>query len=322
MDFVTGLPTSKNWNDAKYDSILVVVDRLTKMAHYIPVTKTIKTKNLAKMLIREVIRYHGLPSSIITDRGSLFTSEYYSSLCYALKIKKKTSTAFHPQTDGQTERQNSIMKQYLRAYVNFAQDNWVSLLPMTEFAYNNANHASIGMSPFRANLGYNPRMTFEKDPDPRSRAPAALNQSKELRQLIAVLKDELVDAQRSQARFKDKRSTARTYNRGDMIWLNAKNIKTKRNNKLKHRLFEPFKILDTHDPNAYKLALPDQWHIHDVFHVSLLERNNPRKKKDSTIPVTLPPDYIDVEDQDPVYQIREIVDSADFEAGKIPNRPE
>ena len=93
------------------------------MSHYIPITKTIKAKDLADVLIREVIRYHDLPSSIITDRGSLFTSEYYSSLCYALKIKKKASTAFHPQTDGQTERQNSTMEQYLRAYVNFAQDN-------------------------------------------------------------------------------------------------------------------------------------------------------------------------------------------------------
>ena len=105
-----------------------------------------------------------------------------------------------------------------------------------------------------------------------------------------------------------------------MIWLNVKNIKTKRNNKLKHRFFESFKIFDTHDFNVYKLTLFDQWHIHDVFHVFLLERNNSKKKKNSTIFVTFFFDYIDVKNQNSMYQIREIVDNVNFETNKILNR--
>ena len=123
MDFVTDLPKSRDWNGVIYDFILVIVDRLTKMVHYVPVSKTVSAEDLAEILIREVVRLHGLPDSIITDRGSVFTAKYYSSLCYALKIKAKLSTAFHPQTDGQTERQNSTMKQYLRAYSCFTQDD-------------------------------------------------------------------------------------------------------------------------------------------------------------------------------------------------------
>lgn len=108
-----------------------------------------------------MVRLHGLPNSVITDRGFVFTSKFYSSLCYALKIKQKLSTAFHPQTDGQTERQNSSMKQYLRAFVNYEQDNWVPLLPMAEFAYNNSVNAFTEISPFEVVLEYSPRMTFE-----------------------------------------------------------------------------------------------------------------------------------------------------------------
>ena len=113
MDFVTSLPPSKDWRGVKYDSILVIVDRLTKMVHYEPVQKTLTAEGLAEVIINTVIRHHGLPDSIVTDRGSLFTSQFWSSLCYFMSIKRRLSTAFHPQTDGQTERQNSTMEAYL-----------------------------------------------------------------------------------------------------------------------------------------------------------------------------------------------------------------
>ena len=113
MDFVTGLPPSKDWRGVKYDSILVIVDRLTKMVHYEAVQKTLTAEGLAEVIIDVIIRHHGLPDSIVTDRGSLFTSQFWSSLCYFMSIKRRLSTAFHPQTDGQTERQNSTMEAYL-----------------------------------------------------------------------------------------------------------------------------------------------------------------------------------------------------------------
>ena len=119
IDFVTGLPVSTNWKGETYDFIQVIVDRLTKMVYYKPVKVTIDAPSLAEVIIDVVVRHHGLPNSIISNRGSVFTSKFWSSLCYFLGIKRRLSTAFHPQTDGQTERQNSTMEAYLRAFVNY-----------------------------------------------------------------------------------------------------------------------------------------------------------------------------------------------------------
>ncbi len=119
MDFVTGLPVSTNRNGETYDSILVIVDRLTKMVHYEPVKVTIDASDIAEVIIDVIVRHHGLPDSIISNRGSVFTSKFWSSLCYFLGIKRRLSTAFHPQTNSQTERQNSTMEAYLHGFVNY-----------------------------------------------------------------------------------------------------------------------------------------------------------------------------------------------------------
>ena len=113
MDFVTGLLVSTDWKGESYDSILVIVNRLTKMVHYEPVKVTIDAPGLAEVILDVVVRHHGLPDSIVSDRGSLFTSKFWSSLCYFLGVKRRLSTAFHSQTDGQTERQNRTMEAYL-----------------------------------------------------------------------------------------------------------------------------------------------------------------------------------------------------------------
>ncbi len=109
MDFVTGLPISTNWKGKTYDSILVIVDRLTKMVYYEPVKVTINAPGLAEVIIDVVMRHHGLLDSIVRGRGSVFISKFWSSLCYFLGIKRRLSTAFHSQTDDQTERQKSTM---------------------------------------------------------------------------------------------------------------------------------------------------------------------------------------------------------------------
>ena len=119
MDFVTSLPVSTNWKGETYDSILVIVDRLTKMVHYEPVKVTIDAPGLAEVIIDVVVRHHSLPDSIASNRGSVFTSKLWSSLCYFLGIKQKLSTVFHSQTDGQTERQNRTIEAYLRPFVNY-----------------------------------------------------------------------------------------------------------------------------------------------------------------------------------------------------------
>ena len=222
MDFVTGLLLSADWKGDSYDSILVIVDRLTKMMHYKPVKVTIDAPGLAEVIIDVVVRHHSLPDSIVTDRGSLFTSKFWSSLCYFFGVKQRLSTAFHPQTDGQTKRQNSTMEAYLRAFVNFEQNDWARLLLMAEFAYNNAKNASTGHKPFELNYGFRPRMSYEEDVNPRSQFKSADELSAELRELRIVYRENLHHAQELQNRAYDKGVKPWNYAPGEKVWLNSK----------------------------------------------------------------------------------------------------
>ena len=163
MDFVTGLPLSADWKGNSYDSILVIVNWLTNMVHHELVKVTIDAPRLAEVIIDVVVWHYGLPDSIVTDRDSLFMSKFWSSLCYFLGIKQQLSTTFHPQTDGQTKRQNSTMEAHLRAFVNFEQNDWAKLLSMAEFASNNTKNTSTGHTLFELNCGYHPRMSYEED---------------------------------------------------------------------------------------------------------------------------------------------------------------
>ena len=164
LDFIVKLPKSKSdLSSQSYDAILVIVDRLTKMSIFVPTTGTLDAKGLARLYLLHVFSKHGIPSDIVSDRGSLFTSSFITSLAQLLDMKLKFSTAYHPETDGQTERTNQTLESYLRLYCNYQQDNWSDLLPIAEFAYNNAPHASTQVSPFFANYGYHPRATLTLD---------------------------------------------------------------------------------------------------------------------------------------------------------------
>ena len=213
------------------------------MVYYEPVQTTITAPALAEVILNIVVRHHRLPDSIVSDRGSIFTFKFWSSLCYFLSIKRRLSTAFHPQTDGQTEWQNSTMEAYLRVFVNYEQDNWARLLLMAEFAYNNAKHASMGYTPFEFNCRYHPRVSYEEDVDPRSRFKAANELTEELRNLMAACRENLQHAQELQKRAHDKGTKPRSYAPGEKVWLNSKYIKTKRNRKLEAKFFGPFRVL-------------------------------------------------------------------------------
>ncbi|MBW0466523.1 hypothetical protein O181_006238 [Austropuccinia psidii MF-1] len=154
MDFITQFPLSNN-----FVSILVVVDRFSKMAILIPTYGTITALYSAQISISHVFSKHGLPFSIISDRGSLFVSLFWTQLCQQLKISRDISTAFHSETDGQTERVNQILEQYLWMYVSYQQDDWHTWLPLAEFAYNNAGHSSTKQSPFSPFMEEIPALT-------------------------------------------------------------------------------------------------------------------------------------------------------------------
>ena len=154
MDFIVKLPKSKDpVTDLPYDSILVIVNRLTKYLHFIPCNETIAAKQLGYLVIDRLVRNHRLLTTFITDRDKLFTSNYWKTLVTAIGIKHKLSIAFHPQTDGQTKRINQSLEAYLRHYINYTQDNWVLLLLMAQIALNNNASEVTRVIPFYANFG-------------------------------------------------------------------------------------------------------------------------------------------------------------------------
>jgi transposase InsO family protein len=149
MDFVVGLPLTSH----RHNSILVIVDKLTKSAHFIPVRDTYDVTYVARVFISKVIRLQGIPKKIISDRDSRFTSRFWTSLQSALGTQLNLSTTYHPETDGQTERVNQVMEDMLRMYVMDNQTQWEKYLHLVEFAYNNSYHSSIEMPPYEALYG-------------------------------------------------------------------------------------------------------------------------------------------------------------------------
>jgi len=263
MDFMTDLPKSEG-----YDTILVVIDRLTKMSHFIPCSKDLDARQFANLFMRDIVRLHGLPHDIITDRGTLLTSDLWKETTGELGIERRLSTAFHPQTDGQTERTNAIMEQYLRAYIKYQQDDWCGYLPLAEFAYHNGYQETIRNTPFFANYGIHPEYEMIGD-----LIQGKQTRQEEMRQLHESLKNEMVAAQLRQKEYYDlHRKPDPNLQSGDMVWLLPRNIKTTRpSKKLDYKKIGPFKILAKIGTSAYKLALPTSMAIHDTFHISLLE---------------------------------------------------
>ena len=153
MDFIEGLPLSDG-----HDTILVVVCHLTKMALFIPTFRDIDAEDLACIFLSQVFAKHGTPTDIVSDQGKHFISRFWRSLCQLLGIKANLSTAYHPEMDGQTERVNQILEQYLRVYINYQHDDWLNLLPFAEFAYNNTSHSVTMVTPFFANKGVHPKL--------------------------------------------------------------------------------------------------------------------------------------------------------------------
>lgn len=160
MDFIEHLLLSSG-----YSAILVIVDRLTKQAIFIPTHDTIDAPGLAKVFILHVFSKHGVPSYVTFDRGSEFVSHFFCSLAKALDMHLHFTSGYHPEADGQTERTNQTLEQYLRMYCNYQQDNWFKLLPLAKFAYNNTPSATTGISPFFANKGYHLNFTVYPECD-------------------------------------------------------------------------------------------------------------------------------------------------------------
>lgn len=222
MDFIVKLPLSHCCN-----SIWVVCDHLTCAAHFIPTVKTIRAPDLAWLFIDRIFRYHGIPHSIVSDRESLFVSKSWNELACQLQFSLNTSSAYHPCTDGLTERTNQTQETYLHMYCSYQQDNWVDYLPLAEFFHNSLENSSTGHKPFFANYGYHP--DFEPCITHNATTPAAHDLADRLTIIRAELQAKLKEAQEYQAtHFNSHPSPAPEFEQGNLVWLLRRNIKTTR----------------------------------------------------------------------------------------------
>ncbi|RVW12300.1 Transposon Ty3-G Gag-Pol polyprotein [Vitis vinifera] len=275
MDFVTGLPRTPQ----SKDSVWVIVDRLTKSAHFLPMRITDSVIVLSKLYVKEIVRLHGVPLSIVSDRDPRFTSQFWQSLQKALGTEIKLSSAFHPQTDGQSERVIQILEDMLRACVMDFKGNWVEHLPLIEFAYNNSFQSSIGMAPYEALYGRPCRspMCWMESGEASLIGPELVQETTDK---IRVIRDRLLAAQSRQKSYADHRRRPLEFQIGDHVFLRVTPRKGVfrfgKRGKLAPRYVGPFEILQKIGEVAYKLALPPQLSgIHDVFHVSMLRKYEP-----------------------------------------------
>ena len=272
MDFVSGLPLTQQ----KHDSVWVIVDRLTKSAHFIPVRIDYSMDRLAELYVDEIVRLHGVLLSIVSDRDSRFTSKFWKELQSALSTRLNFSTAFHPQTDGQSEMLIQVLEDMLRGCVMEFTGSWDRYIPLIEFAYNNSYQSSIGMTPYEALYGR------------RCRTPVywtELNEHKvigpdiikDTEAKVQVIRQRLKAASDRQKSYADLKRKDIEYEVGDKVFLKVspwrKVLRFGKKGKLSPRFIGPYEVLERIGPVAYRLALPPELaKLHDVFHVSMLRK--------------------------------------------------
>jgi len=291
-----------------HDAVMTVVDAVFKRVHFIPTHTMVTAEEAARLFLHHVWKLHGLLKCIVSDRGPQFVALFTKELYRLLDIRISSSTAWHPQTDGQTERVNQELDQFLCLFVNERQDDWYDLLPIVEFQHNNHVHSATQQPPFLLDTGRIPRMGFEPRQDPSS-LEMVNKFTKRMESATEEAKSAIRKAQEDMTRYYNrKRSPAPVFQAGDQVYLDASDIKTTRPSlKLSHRRLEPFKIERQVGPLAYRLKLPHGLRqLHPMFNVvklsAALDDLIPGRK-----PRALPPPI--VVDGEPEWEIEEVLDS-------------
>ncbi|KAD4981929.1 hypothetical protein E3N88_18600 [Mikania micrantha] len=291
MDFITKLPRTPSG----CDTIWVIVDRLTKSAHFLAIKENDKMEKLARIYVKEVVSRHGVPISIISDRDARFTSNFWKSLQKSLGTRFDMSTAYHPQTDGQSERTIQTLEDMLRGCVVDFGNSWETHLPLVEFSYNNSYHTSIKAAPFEALYGRKCRspICWAEVGDSQLTGPELVHETTEK---IVQIRNRMAAARDRQKSYADKRRKPLEFQVGDKVLLKVSPwkgvIRFGKRGKLNPRYIGPFEILKRIGPVAYQLNLPAELDgFHNVFHVSNL------KKCLSDETLIVPLDEIQVDEQ-------------------------
>src|SRR3954469_23978359 len=223
----------------RMDAIVVFVDRLSKYAYFEVTTTTATAEEIAEIFFKTIFRHHGLPTTIVCDRDSKFTSNFWKALFSILNTKIAYSTAYHPQTDGQTERMNQMLEQYLRMYIGYKQTDWDKWLTQAEFAINNAKQASTGMSPFYLNYGRHPETPTTLSNPEKSPVPAAENFTRHMADLSRNAKEALARAQQNQKKYSDQHRRDESFELGDRVLLSNSNIQASTQKKRPTKKLQP-----------------------------------------------------------------------------------
>ncbi|GJW30439.1 putative reverse transcriptase domain-containing protein [Tanacetum coccineum] len=309
MDFVFGLLRTPSG----YDMIWLIVDRLTKSAHFLPMKKTDSMEKLTQQYLKEIVCRHGVPVSIISDRDSRFASGFWRSLQNALGTEVNMSTAYHPEIDGQSERTIQTLEDMLRACVIDFGKNWDRHLPLVEFSYNNSYHASIKVAPFEALYGRKCRspICWSEVGNSQLTGPELVRETTEK---IVQIKNRLLTARSRQKSYADVRRKPMEFSVGDMVMLKVSPwkgvISFGKRGKLSPRYIRPFKIIERIGPVAYKLELPEKLRgIHNTFHVSNLKRCLSDEN------LIIPPEEIQLDDK--LHFIEEPIEIMDREVKQL-----
>ena len=318
MDFITQLPRTRLGHDA----LLVVVDKYSKMIHCIPTTTTVTAPQTAQLFIDNVVRLHGCPTSIISDRDTRFTSQFWQELWSRLGTKLAMSTAYHPQTDGQTERANRTIEEMLRAYVNKRQNDWDCHLTAVEIAYNNSRQASTGYSPFFLNTGQHPQLPLSLAASARlERSSSNASAEQLLEQLwedLEIAQQSVAKAQAAQERNANRHRSERAFAVGNRVLLSTQDLRWsgRVTPKLTQRFIGPFVVKRVLSPLVYELELPPTLPVHPVFHVSKLQPYHadvdPARQQEPPRP---PPELVDDNEE---YEVEEVLNKRLTRRGRGP----
>jgi hypothetical protein len=269
LDFIEGLPRSSSYN-----CILVVVDKFSKYGHFLPLSHPFTAIVVAKTFMLNIYKLHGLPQTIISDRDKIFTSQLWEQLFTRSGTQLHLSTAYHPQSDGQTERVNQCLEIYLRCFTHATPSKWAVWLHLAEFWYNTAFHSALNTSPFEVLYGHPPRYFGIHSED--CAIPELQVWLKERRLMHSLIQQHLNRAQQHMKNMADKKRSFRSFELGDWVYIKLQpyvqsSVAARANHKLAFRYFGPFQVIQKFGSVAYKLQLPTTSSIHPVFHVSQLK---------------------------------------------------